>query len=217
MRQPLRGFVAQGMDGRKRGGRPPRYLGIFQKTEGGPGTQVSPPVPSWCEVFLIGAGGGVGSGANVAGGGGAGAAKKRFYCPPNTSIPYVVGEGGSNADGGDSFVQTPSGVRVIAQGGKSTGNGRAGGYGSGGDAHRRGGDGGNVGSPGLGGEGGGSGGSALSGNGGGGGAAGFNDYGATIESGNGGGGAANPGPGGGGRGLNGPGGRGRITFVFTAA
>ena len=242
VRQKLRGFVGQGVDGRKRNDRPPRMVILPVFATSGSGVVFA---PTKC-VALIAAWGAGGSGANqvllgtAGGGGGGGFLAKRVRLAKGQSISFSVGLPGLGVptdtdgnNGGATTVTLPSGVVLTAGGGAkgtSTGGG-LGGTSQNGDVNRAGGLGGGVGgnqsgeTPAFGGLGG----TGSSGCGGGGGAAGFVDsdqsfIGGAGTSGASSGGFSGPGsiPGGGSGGstttmfTSGQGGQGRVVIVLIA-
>lgn len=179
MQHGIRGWVAQGMDGRRR--KPVVEVLRADLISSGSGSIT---VPEHCTAYVwaIGAGGsGRTSGSNGAGGGGGGALYYECLVFSGQTISYVIGTGGAavgtaNADGfpGTDTTVTMPGNRVLRAGGGGAGTttGGAGGIASGGLRNYQGGAGGNPNAAGeAGGNGGGAGGAAGSGLGGGGGAA----------------------------------------------
>lgn len=189
MRFGLRGFVGQTMSGRKDySGAVPIIYDVAELAAGS-GT-ITAPRDCWCTAMLIG-GGGSGannSGGGESGGGGGGAVYGRFRVFAGEVLSYTIGVGGAAVPptsagnpGTDSTLTTPTGIVLIAGGGRGgvVGNDAAGGPGgvaSGGRYNWSGGTGGacvgGVGQAGQPGEnGGGAGGAGVSDSGGGGGAA----------------------------------------------
>jgi hypothetical protein len=183
--QDLRGFVGQGMSGRRaRGVMPNRILDVTT----GSGT-VTLTKSATALIFLFGGcGSGAAQNAGTRGGGGGGAALfRRVALSAGSKIAYSVGAGGAGVitdpgglgnAGGDTTLTLPDGRILRAgggQGGVSGAASAAGGVAIGGDVNRTGGAGGGAGIAGSAGEDGGSSGRpAPSGNeGGGGGAAGL--------------------------------------------
>lgn len=136
----------------------------------------------WAHIWLVGPGGGGIQGGGGPGGGGGGACFKRIRVSKGQVISWSLGSPGatlpSTQDATNSTVTLPTGLQLVAGGGKggSGTTGGAGGTATGGELNRTGGSGGNA-ANGSAGEQGGAGGSGGANGGGGGGAAGFNDFG----------------------------------------
>lgn len=199
--QKLRGFVAQGMSGRKAQQRP--TLLLVSQTDSSTGSYTATRLVDVL-IYAWGGGGSGSQGATSSGGGGGAAGYKRWRLSPGQTISWSVGAGGAEVnsavdgnDGGDTTVTIPGLGALTAGGGKKGTNGAsprpggAGGTCSGSwDVARSGGDGGNGvtgagtngGSP----SGGGVGGTATGDYAGGGGAAGFSDLVTGISAGRGG-------------------------------
>jgi hypothetical protein len=225
VRQKLRGFVGQGVDGKKLLRGAMAQLIVFADVNSGNGS-ISPRFAGLGLIFAWGAGGGAlgGNGSDPGGGGGA-ALFKLVRMVSRQPISYLVGVGGNAADGTDTIVTLPDG-RLLRAGGGKLGVGIAGGLGGqavGGDLNRAGGAGGGNGSGAAqAGVFGGSFGAAAGSIGGGGGAGGFSDQphglsGGSGSSGNSTGNSANGAAPGGGAGgsfaTGGIGGPGRFLFI----
>lgn len=141
MSQKLRGFVAQGMNGKKA---PAARILAQADSSTGSGSITA---TNNCVALIYGFGGG-GSGGSLGGGGGGGAVYKRARIGAGQTITYSAGAGGAIAtagnDGGDTVITLPSGLVLKATGGRAGNNGRAGGTGVGGDVNRTGGAGGAI-------------------------------------------------------------------------
>lgn len=128
--RPMKGFVAQGMDGRK--GTLPRapvgqMLDVFAA---GSGTFTAA-YSGILSIYIFGGGGGGASGAANGGGGGA-AAFKRIRIAQGQAVPYTVGAGGAiDNPGGASSVTLPNSQTITAGGGSAGNAGGAGGAPSG--------------------------------------------------------------------------------------
>lgn len=142
MQTKMLGFVAQGMDGRKKS-----LFGSLVYAQGfvfGSGRTPAQAVPVRVQAYLIGGGAGGGGGFFAGdGGGGGGAVYAEFFLTPGQTLAYSIGLGGIGATpnptiGGDTTVTGPTGLRAVAQGGQ----GRAGGRSTGGKRRYKGGDGG---------------------------------------------------------------------------
>ncbi|MFP5447471.1 MAG: glycine-rich domain-containing protein [Alphaproteobacteria bacterium] len=125
------GWGPRGDQPRRRGGGRSELISIQLVTTAGAGEIVAPEACT-LEVFIWGAGASGSPAFNNNRGGGSGSASyKSVRLTRGQRVPYVVGAGGgSNGqggtmghDGGDSWVQLPSGNVVLAGGGKGSGAG----------------------------------------------------------------------------------------------
>lgn len=125
------GYGPRGERPRRRGGGRSEII-TFQRIAVAGTEEIVAPEACTLEVFLWGAGASGSTGFNSNRGGGSGAACYRsMRLTPGQRVLYAVGAGGpSNAyagtfghDGGDSWVQLPSGMIVRAGGGKGSGAG----------------------------------------------------------------------------------------------